>query len=101
MHVVEIFLPLTRNDGTPQPPQLFASVRRELIDRCGGMTAFTRAPAQGLWENDGAIEADRLVIFEAMDAAFDHAWWANYRRLLEERFAQDEVLIRASLVTRV
>ena len=102
MRLVEIFLPLARNDGSPQPTRLFAEVQGELVERCGGMTAFTRAPAEGLWEDHGgAVEADRIVIFEVMDEAYDAGWWRRYRRTLEERFAQDEVLVRASAAERL
>ena len=102
MHVVEIFVPLGRKDGSPQPVERFAKLRGELIERFGGMTAFTRAPATGLWEDsDGAVEQDRVVIFEVMDCAFDVGWWGEYRRALEARFEQDEVLVRASSAMRV
>ena len=102
MHVVELFLPLTRKDGAPQPAGLFTEVRGELTERFGGLTAFTRAPAEGLWEDEeGAVEKDRIVILEVMDAQFDAGWWRDYRRQLEQKFAQDEVLVRASAVRRI
>ena len=96
MHVVELFLPLTRNDGAPQPRALFAAVRAELVERFGGLTAFTRAPAEGLWADGCGVEADRIVVFEVMDEAFDAGWWRGYREGLERRFEQEEVLVRAS-----
>jgi hypothetical protein len=46
-HVVEIFLPLKTKEGRPQPRELFVQVRDELVGRFGGLTAFTRAPAEG------------------------------------------------------
>jgi hypothetical protein len=101
MHVVEIFLPLTRKDGTPQPNVRFGEVRRTLVERFGGLTAFTRSPAEGLWEDDGSVEHDRIVIFEVMDRDLDEGWWRDYRGKLEEWFEQDEVLVRASAVKRL
>ena len=102
MHVVEVFLPLARKDGSPQPDGLFGEVRAELVERFGGLTAFTRAPAEGLWENEeGAVDRDRIVIFEVMDQSFDAKWWSDYRRELEARFDQDEVLLRASETLRI
>ena len=102
MHVVEIFLPLRRNDGSQQPRELFGTVRRELVERFGGMTAFTRSPAEGLWESgDGDVERDSIVIFEVMAAGLDRAWWSAYRAQLERLFEQDEVVIRASAVERL
>ena len=102
MHVVEIFLPLATRDGAPQPASRFGAVRAALVERFGGMTAFTRSPAEGLWEDgEGQVEGDRIVIFEVMDDAFDAAWWRAYRAKLEDRFGQDEILVRASAVARV
>ena len=102
MHVVEIFLPLRRNDGSEQPRERFGKVRRTLIDRFGGLTAFTRAPAEGLWESDdGDVDRDSIVIFEVMAAALDRGWWSAYRADLERLFEQDEIVIRASSVDRL
>jgi hypothetical protein len=102
MHVVEIFLPLRRNDGSRQPRERFGKVRRTLIDCFGGLTAFTRAPAEGLWESDdGDVDRDSIVIFEVMADALDRGWWAAYRAELERLFEQDEIVIRASSVDRL
>ncbi|HEY8592209.1 MAG TPA: hypothetical protein VIL42_04995 [Sphingomicrobium sp.] len=102
MHVIEVFLPLKRNDGSDQPPALFGEVRSELVERFGGLTAFTRAPAEGLWESEGGeVDRDAIVIFEVIADALDRAWWDAYRRDLERRFAQDEVMIRASAAERL
>ena len=102
MHVIEILLPLKRNDGSDQPKALFGAVRSELIDAFGGLTAFTRAPAEGLWESgDGAVERDSIVILEVMAETIDRQWWRDYRALLERRFEQDAVVIRASAAERL
>jgi hypothetical protein len=102
MHVIEIFLPLRRNDGSEQPPAIFAELRRELVERFGGLTAFSRAPADGLWEDEaGAVERDQIVIFEVMAETLDRGWWSELRARLEREFAQDEVLIRAASAERL
>lgn len=97
MHVIEIFLPLKRNDGSDQPRTLFAGVREELVERFGGLTAFSRAPAEGLWaDEDGEVDRDQIVIFEVVADELDGHWWTDFRQRLEQDFAQDEILIRAS-----
>ena len=102
MHVVEIFLPLKRNDGADQPRALFGEVRRELIERFGGLTAFTRAPAEGLWEDaDGSVDRDPIVIFEVMADRLDRAWWGDFHRRLEAMFEQEAIVIRASAMERL
>lgn len=47
MHLVEILLPVADNEGRPFAAHKYADVREELTRRFGGITAFTRAPAQG------------------------------------------------------
>jgi hypothetical protein len=77
-------------------------VRAELTERFGGLTAYTRAPAQGLWAEDGGPPArDDIVVHEVMAETLDRAWWAGYRRTLEQRFAQDELVVRAHSVERL
>jgi hypothetical protein len=102
MHVVEIFLPLKTNDGSDQPRALFAQLRQELVERFGGLTAFSRAPAEGLWEDEeGHVDRDQIIIFEVVADELDRGWWESLRARLEQEFAQDEILIRASPAERL
>ncbi len=95
MHLIQILLPLAGNDGERFSPEAFARVRAELAERFGGLTAFTRSPAEGLWCEGGDTARDDVVVIEVMADALDTAWWADYRRSLEERFAQEVVVVRA------
>ena len=52
MYLIEILLPLTGNDGKPFPQARFAEVGGEVVERFGGLTAFTRAPAEGVWAGE-------------------------------------------------
>lgn len=98
MHLIEILLPLKRNDGSPQPPDLFERVKAELVERFGGLTAFTRSPADGLWNEGGGTSAERdlVLLFEVMADELDSRWWADYRSRLERDFGQESIMIRAS-----
>lgn len=98
MYLIQILLPLWDNEGRPQPHDLFAAVRKELAGRFGGLTAFTRAPAEGLWHDAGETTADDIVVLEVMTGAVDRPWWAAYRVHLEERFRQQVVVIRATVI---
>ena len=96
MHLIEILLPIADNEGKPFPPDLRAAVRDELVEHFGGVTAFTRSPAEGLWkEGEGAPDRDDIVILEVMAERLDRGWWGRYRNALERRFRQDVIVVRA------
>ena len=102
MHLIEILLPLRDNDGRRFEDGLHARVRAELVERFGGLTAFTRAPAEGLWERaKGERARDEIVIFEVMTDELDRAWWRGYRETLERRFRQEEIVVRAREVEQL
>ena len=101
MHLVAILLPLERNDGSPQPHALFGKLRSELVEAFGGATFFSRAPAEGLWEEDGKVERDRIVMVEVVADSLDRDYWSRLRKRLEAAFEQDEILIRASAVEQL
>jgi hypothetical protein len=96
MFLVQILLPLDRNDGERQPRALFDSVRGELVERFGGLTAYSRSPAVGLWSKGAhGTERDDVIIVEVMTERLDRLWWADFRRTLEVRFGQETVVVRA------
>jgi hypothetical protein len=99
MQLVQILLPLYDNAGHLFGEELFGRVRRELTERFGGLTAFTRAPAQGLWQDEGETRHDEIVVFEVMAEDLDTKWWRDYRQKLEREFRQDTVVIRVQPVT--
>lgn len=95
-HLVQLLIPEFDNEGHPLDPAPFAETRRELMERFGGLTAYTRAPAQGVWRSDdGRVARDEVVIVEVMVEALEPEWWQAYRRTLEARFRQEAVVIRA------
>jgi hypothetical protein len=101
-HLVQLLLPVTDEKGAPFPAALYAQVTAELTERFGGLTAYARAPAAGLWEErPGKTTRDDIVVYEVMADDLDMAWWAKYRKTLEVRFAQDELVIRAQEIRRL
>ena len=86
MKLVSIFLPLTDNKGRKLDKALHAETRRELVERFGGLTAYSRVPARGFWKEKGRTARDEIVVFEVMAKRLDRRWWRKYRRRLEKRF---------------
>ena len=96
MFLVQILLPLYDNEGHAFEPADYVQLRSDLADRFGGVTAYTRAPARGVWKDDsGETTRDDIVIFEVMTEELDRPWWSGFRRELERRFRQDSVIVRA------
>ena len=95
--LIQLLLPTHTRSGAAVASEQFARVRVELTERFGGVTAYTRSPATGLWkrEEDDAIERDQVIMVEVVVDDFDAAWWASYREQLEQRFDQEEVHARA------
>jgi hypothetical protein len=99
--LVQILLPTTSNEKQPYPRSLFLQVRQERLDRFGGVTAQLAAPSEGVWCDEGEVVLDSIVVFETMVPEVDANWWSSYRQKLEERFQQEEVVIRALRIERL
>jgi len=96
MHLVQILLPVYDNDGHAFDAHEYVQLRSELADRFGGVTAHTRAPARGVWKDDaGETTRDDIVMFEVMTESLDREWWTGFRKDLETRFRQENVIVRA------
>jgi hypothetical protein len=96
MHLVETFLP-----ADPRLSSKRRALCRELAERFGGLTAFTRAPAKGLFADAGQQIEDDIVILEIMTDVLEDAWWTALRVRLEDDFQQEQILIRAAGVKKL
>jgi hypothetical protein len=94
VHIVQILLPVFDNEGRKFDASHYTDVRTELADRFGGLTAYSRAPAEGLWGNEGGMKRDDIVVFEVMVEKVDRKWWSSYRKALEKRLRQDSIIMR-------
>ena len=101
MHLIEILLPVADNNGRRFEWTMFARIRDELTRHFGGVTAFTRAPAQGSNAAGSTVVHDDIVVVEVMADTLDTKWWATYREWLERDFVQEEIVIRASTIVRL
>jgi hypothetical protein len=102
MHLVQILLPRYDRLGAAFSRESFERVARELTERFGGVTAYARAPAHGVWEDaSGAQEHDDIVVYEVMAERLERDWWGEYRRQLESCFEQDEIVVRALEIERL
>lgn len=102
MHLVQLLLPTLDNEGQPYGSGCFEKVQTELTDRFGGVTVYSRAPAEGTWQDSGNSKVrDQVLLFEVMCDRLDRAWWRDYRRELEQRFRQSEIVARGFSMNRL
>ena len=94
MKLVQIFLPRYDNRGQRFPAALYARERDRLLERFGGVTAYTQNRAHGLWKDKGRTHRDSIIIFEVLLRRVDRKWWLAYRHRLQKRFRQKELLVR-------
>lgn len=99
MHLIQLLLPLFDNDGNAFPPEMYQQIRDELTEKFDGLTAYNRAPAEGVWKSGSQkMSRDEIVIFEIMADELDATWWGNYRTTLEKNFRQEHLIIRAETI---
>lgn len=99
---MQLLLPLAAPDGRRFDEGLYRQVARELTERFGGLTAYARAPAAGLWQQpEGRTQRDDIVVYEVMVRRLEPEWWAAYRKDLERRFEQEELVVRAQQIERL
>lgn len=101
MYLVELFLPLTTNENFEIEDGTFHEIQSELVDKFGGLTMYSRAPARGLYQTKEGVEHDDVVVIEVMTDTLDTEWWKEHRKRLETKLHQEEILIRAQEVTRL
>jgi hypothetical protein len=90
------------NNGNAYPRRFYDALVHRLTEKFGGVTAYTRAPATGVWEADsGEKVRDQVVVYEVMADELDREWWAGLRKQLEVQFAQEELVIRAQDIQRL
>lgn len=96
MHLIQLLLPVMR-DGSQDVS--LREVRARLTSRFGGVTAYSRAPAQGVWVDDAnGVVRDDVIIVEVMADDVDRAWWKEFRAYLEARLDQELVVVRATRI---
>ncbi len=103
MYLTEILLPLADNKHKAFKSEYFVAVEKQLTEKFGGLTAFTRTPAEGLWKNNKSSKTyrDDIIIFEVLSPEFDKTWWLHYKEELKTTFQQKEIIIRVMKVRMV
>ncbi len=97
MYLIQILFPLYDNQGRRLPKKLFDHTSRSLAKSHGGVTAYTRSPAIGLWNYRGSqLKKDEIVVYEVVATDLKLKLWKNRRKKWEVAFRQGSILIRAT-----
>jgi hypothetical protein len=62
MYLIQTLLPLMGDDGQPFAPEQYDRLAQELTEKFGGVTNFTRSPAEGRWKQGQDTEHDEMVV---------------------------------------
>jgi hypothetical protein len=99
MYLVNILLPANTNMRD------YNALRKRLIAKFGGLTAFSRAPAEGLWKARGKtrarVQRDEVIVIEVMTPRIERTWWKKLRLNLEEILGEEEIVVRYHDITRL
>jgi hypothetical protein len=88
-------------DGQPLSRDDLEQLKSTLADRFGGVTAYTRAPAEGLWDQGGSVDRDDIVVLEVMVDSLDTPAWAEIQKELQLSLKQDEIIVQARKIERL
>ena len=95
MTLIQLLLPAVDGEQRVETERL-TRTRHELVDRFGGITAYLRAPAQGVWtSSEGHREQDHMIMVEIVTKTLDRTWWRQYTAELARRFEQEVIHVRA------
>lgn len=93
----QILLPLYDNEAEPFSEEMYKSIRNELTERFGGLTAYSRAPATGLWKDgDEELTIDKLIVYEVIADEFEKKFWKSFKEILKAQFKQEDIIIRCT-----
>lgn len=93
----EILLPLKYNDGTPVEYEKIHQTIKELVDDFGAITVEPQT-IFGIWSHGEQEYEDELIrlIIDVVDTPSTTMFFAEYKKVLKERFKQIDVWITAS-----
>lgn len=99
-YLIQLLLPVFNKQGEPTASEHFQLVRHELSEKFGGITVYSRSPADGLWKDDedNSVQ-DEVVLFEVVVEELNAVWWQHYLKELQRRFSQDQIHCRVQTVS--
>jgi inorganic pyrophosphatase len=98
---LELFLPVSKNDGGNFPDSHYSDLEKELTERFGGVTIYSRGAVEGKWKAKGASTSEPMVVYEVLLSELEKTYWTTLKKRLEKKFSQKEIMVFHSPVMRV
>ena len=92
MREFDLYLPARRQDGPPIDPEVIDGVKQALTEAFGGYTHL-KSRSEGAWRVAGVTFRDEITIMRVLDDGAARFDWANFKRDLEHRLDQEQILI--------
>jgi inorganic pyrophosphatase len=93
--LVQFLLPLYDHNGHPFPEKIYTGIKNQLSKKFGGLTAYVRSPAEGIWKKEAReMVKEDMINYEVMTNDIDLVFWKDYQQFLKDQFKQEELLIR-------
>ena len=100
MREYDVYLPTTKPDGAPIDSAEIDAIKERLVQAFGGYTHL-RQRHEGAWRVGGVTFRDEVTILRVLDDGRTEFDMGGFKKELEERLAQDAVLIVAREVKLV
>jgi hypothetical protein len=98
----DLYIPLQYNDGAPIEPEKMTQLKKQLVEKFGGLTHFPQSN-EGLWKVGRVTFRDKIIILRVLEddehAAAD--FLTKLKKTIRRDWQQEEVLIVAREVTLV
>jgi inorganic pyrophosphatase len=98
----QLLVPQYRKNGKKFPDQYYTALNKELIGKFGGLTVYSRGPAEGFWKkNEAKTIQEAMLVYEVMADEVDKDFWHKIKGSLAKKFDQEELVLICSKITRI
>lgn len=100
--MIRLFLPIYDKDGMKFPDHYYTTLHKKLSKKFGGLTVYTRSIAKGFWKAKAKVTIkENVLIHEVMAANVDKLFWQKIKSSMMKKFAQRDLLITSSKISRI
>jgi len=66
-----------------------------------GLTAYVQSPTEGYWKTGLQVIKNQLMVYEVMATTIDVAYWQQYKKELQNKFKQQEIVVRSLAISLI